>query len=678
MHLGINAFKSLIFQLPKRPIFYLLTLQLMISCNYLTFDLNNYNSKPQEIPPSYVPPQLVEKFITVDQMGYRPQDKKIAVIKKPIIGLDSGSQYNPGNLFELRSLDKNQLIFQDSAQTWNAGSVSSQSGDKGWLFDFSRVEAVGSYYILDVENNVRSPIFKIRNDVYKEVLKTATRFYYYQRSGVAKSLPFAESCWTDSASYIYPNQDTQAESLNHYLNPSGVVSAKRDLSGGWFDAGDTNKYTTFALDPINQLFTSYEENKSVYTDDFNIPESGNGIPDILDEIQWEIEWLKKMQNSDGSFILKVGKINETPGYDSVSPPSVDRDFKYYIPSCSSATIAGAAMLSQAAYVYSKIPALVTESVVLQGRALNAFNNFRTLQNNNQLQSDCDNGTIHAGDADFSIETQEGTAVVAAIYLYALTLDNQFQNFIINQYQKTHPFTNTWDWGRYETYQGNALIFYTQLPQANSLVKNAILNRKKTLINNTSNKIYSSQVNDHLYQAFIHDEQYHWGSNKIRANYANNALDALRIPNTTVNSNSIKERALGMLHYYHGVNPFGWTYLTNMYSHGASLSINKIFHSWFSPQSKWAESKISECGPPPGFLVGGPNKNTTVCSSGSRNQNNQCTSGVPLSSEPIDKAYRDTNIGWNYTTQQQESGWEVAEPAIYYQAAYIRLLANFID
>jgi endoglucanase len=55
------------------------------------------------------------------------------------------------------------------------------------------------------------------------------------------------------------------------------------------DAGDYNKYVTFAASPVHMLLTSYRQNPGIFTDDFNIPESGNGIPDIIDEVRYELE-----------------------------------------------------------------------------------------------------------------------------------------------------------------------------------------------------------------------------------------------------------------------------------------------------------------------------------------------------------------------------------------------------
>src|SRR5208282_3751653 len=107
--------------------------------------------------------------------------------------------------------------------------------------------------------------------------------------------------------------------------------------GGWFDAGDTDKYVTFAAQPVHQLLTAYERHPAVFGDDTGVPESGNGVPDVVDEVKWEIDWLKKMQFDDGSVALKLGETVAVPA----SPPSSDSQPRFYVPACTSATIAAA-------------------------------------------------------------------------------------------------------------------------------------------------------------------------------------------------------------------------------------------------------------------------------------------------------------------------------------------------
>jgi hypothetical protein len=167
----------------------------------------------------------------------------------------------------------------------------------------------------------------------------------------------------------------------------------------------------------------------------------------------------------------------------------------------------------------------------------------------------------------------------------------------------------------------------------------------------------------LYRAFLNDQQYHWGSNNPRANYGNTNLDVVAYSIDPRNSTGYRRRALEMLHYFHGVNPFGMTYLTNMYSLGATLSANEIFHTWYQTKTKWSDARLSECGPPPGYVPGGPNANAA--------HDGVPSSLSPPTGQPAQKSYKDWNGIW------PDSSWAVTEPAIYYQSAYIKLLSAFV-
>ena len=95
----------------------------------------------------------------------------------------------------------------------------------------------------------------------------------------------------------------------------------------------------------------------------------------------------------------------------------------------------------------------------------------------------------------------------------------------------------------------------------------------------------------------------------------------------------------------------------MYEYGGDNCVNELYHGWFSDGSKWDNVFTSECGPAPGYVVGGPNK-----AYGGTEPN--------ISNQPPLKAYKDGNAYSN--------SWEITEPAIYYQSAYLKLLSKFVD
>lgn len=604
---------------------------------------------PEPYAPGITRTIRFDGHIVVDQFGYRPADRKVAVIRDPREGFDRADAFTPGAAYEVRRTSDGAVVFSGAPAPWNHGSVEPDSGDRGWWFDFSSVTAPGSYFIYDAGHRVRSAAFNIGQLVYRNVLRAAVRMYYYQRSGIAKRRPHADACWIDEAAYAAANQDTEAHDITDPNNRSRF----RDLSGGWFDAGDTNKYVTFASQPVHQLLSAYQENPPAFGDDFDIPESGNGVPDILDEVRWETDWLEKMQFPDGSAALKVG---ETV-YAAAAPPSSDRNTRYYIPSCTSSTIAVAGMFAHAAHVFGGLPALKSQSAQLAKRAVAAWNNY---QGAAVKQAHCDTGIVHAGNADWSEADQDAAAVVAAIYLFAISGDAAYDRYVHAHYRELQPY-HDFGWSRYKPEQGEALLFYTTLPGSDPELRRTIL-RDKLADVRAGNDVYGSRDDADLYRAFLHPAQYHWGSNNPRAAYGNTNLDVVTYGIDAPHAEEYSTRALDTLHYFHGVNPFAMVYLSNMYASGATRSVNEIYHSWFAAGTRWSNALTSDCGPAPGYVPGGPNAQAG-------------RDGVPATlqppvGQPPQKSYRD----WNKA--DPEKSWTVTEPAIYYQSGYVKLLSKF--
>lgn len=590
------------------------------------------------------------RHILVDQFGYRPADSKVAVINDPQVGFNFADSFTPGPRYELRRWADAAPVFSGTPAAWNQGERELSSGDRGWWFDFSSVDAPGCYYVYDVERNARSAAFEIGERVYRGVLKAATRMFFYNRCGFAKRTPFAETCWTDEAAYLGPRQDQEARSVKS----QGDATTALDVSGGWFDAGDTNKYVTFASPPVHQLLTAYQNNPSIWTDDFNIPESGNGIPDVLDEVKWEIDWLRKMQRPGGEVLLKVGTLKDSP----LTPPSRDRLPRYYIPSCSSSTIAAAAMFAHAALVFAEFDSLAGDAVDLKARAGRAFDHYRK----NPKRDDCDDGAVRSGDADRPLKLQEQLATVAAIYLFAATGEERYGDLVKASYRTLRPYEDAANgapdpaWTRYDAEQGEALLFYAALPNADPAVAEAIRARKVS-DSRADAETYGFHAGQDLYRAFMPARAFHWGSNQPRADTGNSNMDLAQYKLVS-DAAPYRARALEILHYFHGVNPLGMAFLTNMRRYGASRSANAIFHAWFRPGSKWSNALTSECGPAPGYVPGGPNS---------------AYSGrlAPPAGQPPQKSYRDWNVGY------PENSWEITEPGIYYQASYVKLLSTAV-
>ena len=582
----------------------------------------------------------ITKQILVDQFGYRPQDTKIAVIANPQNGFNASIEFVPGAEYQVRRAGSEEAVYSGTPEIWRNGITHAQSGDKGWWFDFSEVTEQGTYYVYDVENNAASWTFDIHENVYAEVLKAALRMYYYNRCGMAKEAQYAGECWADGISFAGNRQDAEARDVTDKNNPETA----KDMSGGWFDAGDFNKYVTFVDHVIHQLLDAYAQNPVAWTDDVNIPESGNGIPDILDEVMWEIDWLKKMQDTeDGGVHIKMGSITYTLG----SPPSSDRAPRYYGPKCSSSSIATAGMFAHTAIVLSEFNELEDYVQDLQTRAKMAWNWYH----DNPKSSTCDTQEIKSGDADRDIDTQKEMAVAAAVYLFALTGASIYDEYVIDHYKEVD---NLGWWGPYRVDRGDALLYYTTIPGANTSVANDILSKLRNA-GRSLGDFYRQDDRD-LYRAHMPDAQYHWGSNSVKANTGNLNMNLIIYDQDAANHDSYEERALSSIHYMHGVNPLNMVYLSNMYDYGAENSANAIYHGWFKG-SKWGHALNSTCGPAPGYVPGGPNRAYGGNQAGIKDQ-------------PPQKAYRD---GGTYS-----NAWEITEPSCGYQSAFIKLLSKFVN
>jgi len=154
-------------------------------------------------------------------------------------------------------------------------------------------------------------------------------------------------------------------------------------------------------------------------------------------------------------------------------------------------------------------------------------------------------------------------------------------------------------------------------------------------------------------------------------------------NDTVTAAKADSAAMGYLHYIHGVNPLGLVYLTNMKSAGAEHSATTMFHNWFAHGTRWSEVSGAMPGPPPGYLVGGPNPEYSMdkcCTAAFGMPEYRCllaafalclNSHAPPRGQPPLKSYRQFNDGWPVNS------WEVTEPSIGYQAQYIRVLAKYV-
>jgi endoglucanase len=598
------------------------------------------------------PPGTFARRIAVDQFGYMPDMVKVAVISDPQQGFNAAESYTPGLTLELRTWTSNTLIFSGAPVAWSNGLTHAQSGDRAWWFDFSPVTRWGDYYLYDPSNDTRSARFEIHHTVYEQVLKHATRVFYYQRRGIAKTQPYADARWTDTASFLGPLQDTACRLVG---NP--VPATEKDLRGGWFDAGDYNKYVMFTDGTFSDLLFAYLQNPMIWPDDWNIPESGNGVPDLLDEVKWELDWLLRMQNPNGSVLSKMG-VNAFQG---ASPPSAETNQIFYGAESTSASLSAAGAFAQAARAF-QLTGMAAYATTLSNAAVAAYNwaviNPAVIFDNTGFASANPEVDIN----NYAYE-RDKLRTRAAIFLYDLTRQAAYRSYVESNYLNIHAMSWWW-WGPYEVSIQDALLYYRTLPGVTPAVAAEIRTRFQSSING-GDFLPQWTTGADAYRSYLSDASYHWGNNQVKSHngllFAHQVTYGLNPPQ----SSAYQSAAAGYIHYLHGVNPLTMVYLSNMYDYGADYSANEMYHSWFGHGTIYDNAQSSPNGPACGYVTGGANKNF---------QPDPAYTGprlAPPMDQPVQKAYKDWNTSW------PENSWEITEPAIYYQAGYVFLLSRFV-
>ncbi len=600
--------------------------------------------------PAYAVPRLegvtieglppVTGRIGVDQFGYLPDSAKFAVVSDPQKGYDAGDHYTPGARLEVRRRKDGKAVLAATPTPWRGGATHEDSGDRGWWFDFSALKTPGEYYVYDPSTGLRSPVFKVGEGVFRPILQASTRMFTYQRLGVAITAKVAQGPWTDGPAYL---QDAHSRSVE----AKDDATKERDLSGGWMDAGDTDKYPPFMGDVIHPLLYAYRANPKAFGDSDGIPESGNGLPDLLDEVKFELDWLERMQFPDGSVPVKMGQID----YNGHDPLSADTRTRYYGPKDSGATIYTCAIFAHAARVYGGFAPWKGYAAGLRERAERAWSYYTS----HPRTTNSDTGEIKSGIANRSPEEQDRMEAYAAIHLLALTGDEKYGTAVREKAGTSRQLAEA-VWSPYEAGASEALVDYLSLPKADPSLAKRI--REQLRRSATSDRFAPPPEAD-LFRAWMEPSNYHWGSNIVRASWGVVALlaaDAGGVDAAT--AARLRTRAADMLHSFHGVNPLSVVYLSNMERYGAARSMMHLYHERYGAGTPFADN------PPPGYVVGGPN-----ASFGGKAAN-----GAPsvawVREQPRAKAYMDTGRGY------PESSWELSEPAIYYQAMYVRLLAAF--
>lgn len=432
--------------------------------------------------------------------------------------------------------------------------------------DFSTLQTSGNYFIL-LSNGDSSHTFSISSNVFDDVYKKSLKGFYFQRCGTALLQPHA--------GVYYHTACHQTDGLYH---ASTGQSGFRLSTGGWHDAGDYGKYVVNSGITVGTLLLAFESFPGKFNqDNLNIPESGNNVPDLLDEVRYELEWLLKMQNENGGVYFKITKEQ----FESFIMPQNDSGIRYIHVLSSTATGNFAAVMAKAARLYHSI------DTTFSNKCLNAATlawsfliSNPTIVPTGGFKNPTGTVTGEYGDTNDSDER-----LWAAAELYETTGLSEYDNYFITNYVTGGIISGAMSWNKVKNL---ALLTYLNSAQTGSsqTVKNQI---KNSLVSYANTLLGRASANG--FGVTINPGEYNWGCN---SDVLNKALLLIYAYEQT-NNNSYYQIASMQLNYIMGTNAHDISFITG-------VGTNSVMHPHHRPSV--ADGVVN---PVPGLLAGGPDQ-----------------------------------------------------------------------
>lgn len=268
-------------------------------------------SGPTSMTLTFDPARSRSEAVQANQLGYLPAAPKFAYVSA-WLG-DLGAQtFAEGAAFEVLDAQSRKAVFAGSLKLRKAADrPDSSRPEEGNYYranlyecDFSALTAPGTY-VVSVRGVGCSYPFQVNADIYRQPYATVMRGMYHQRCGTALTEPYTR--WTHPPCHTEPLRQTDHRYMDEPFSdgPRQNVPWKetgelrQNVWGGWHDAGDWDREGAHADIP-SYLLLAYELTPDHYADkDLNIPESGNGIPDVVDEARWGVDYYRRIQRPDG-------------------------------------------------------------------------------------------------------------------------------------------------------------------------------------------------------------------------------------------------------------------------------------------------------------------------------------------------------------------------------------------
>lgn len=485
------------------------------------------------------PPRKTPFGIFVDQAGYYPDSRKKAVIP-----------------FECDSFEVTDITgkVRFSGQPVSAG-YDETSGDNVWLADFSGFSETGNFCVK--AGGRSSAMFRIGDDVYDDVFNKTSKAFYYLRCGCGLDEHHA-GVWYHGKCHTAPAKMWEDRSV------------ALDVTGGWHDAGDYGRYVTAGACAAAHLLYAFRLFPDVFEkQELNIPEKG--MPDILSEVRYELEWFLKMQDSEGGVYHKATTAMHAP----FVMPEDDTAEMFVFPVSSMATADFAAVCALASGIYRAYNKEFSEKLHKAAEKsvewLDKHPQFIGFEN----PEGCNTGSY--GERD-----DHSNRFWAYSEMYALTGDLKYHDRLVSALDRDFPLTAL-GYGEVGGFGALAYILCKQGKDVN------LLHKLKNMFRRHANEL--KKIADNCgYGIAMESADYCWGSNMGLMTKAM----IFAITDVLFGDHTCREYAERHLHCLLGENPLGISYITG---------VGEFRCNYPHLRPAFADG-VEEC--IPGMVAGGPN------------------------------------------------------------------------
>ena len=495
----------------------------------------------------------VASSVHLNQLGYLPGAQKLAVLPD--------SKSNSFNIIDTRT---GKAVLEGKQ---GSGAVWAPSGERVRVADFSTITTPGEY-LLRAEGFADSDPFRIHSDAYLALGSAALKAFYFNRASTAL-LPEHAGAYARAAGHPDDRVKVHASAASAARPEGTLLSAPK----GWYDAGDYNKYIVNSGISTYTLLAAYEHFPEYFRrHDTGIPESGDAVPDILDEVMWNLEWMLDMQDpGDGGVYHKLTNLR----FDGSVMPGRATAERYVVQKGSAATLDFAAVMAMAARLYADHEQHFPGAPARMRAA--AESAWRWAQANPSVEyiQPPDVHTGGYGDRAFDDEF-----AWAAAELYLLTGDRAY----LRAFEQYAGDPGVPSWSRVGSLGWISLAHHLdRLPEGNVRVR--VADGIDALASRLATQWQASP-----WRVAMRESDFVWGSNAVVLNQAMMLLQGYRLSGNP----GYLAAAQSQLDYVLGRNPLGVSYVTGQ-------GLRTPMHIHHRPSQA---DGISE--PVPGWLSGGPN------------------------------------------------------------------------